>query len=217
MILHWILPFCFTAVATNRNKPDQKPEPIGYITFEEHWASPALYSYFPTVLSPLPPPVLNTTLTNLQEVEPVRLASMKNNSISLQIVSHVASGPEPMHNPNLTALANSQLFSRIKLYPANFKGFCVLPMALPVEAASQLRTCVREYGFVGALIDAHVVRSSGGNYQFYGGREYDAFWQTVQELDVPVYLHPSFPSLDEVFTPGGLYTQEDSVATAGWD
>lgn len=219
---HWVLPLYFTALAASTPKPDHKPESISYITLEEHWASPALYSYFPTVLSPLPPPVLSATLVSLQEVGPARLASMKNNSISLQVVSHVASGPEPMHNPDLTALANSQLFTRIKPCPANFRGFCVLPMALPAEAASQLKTCVQEYGFVGALIDAYVVQPSGDKYQFYEGREYDEFWRTVQELDVPIYLHPSFPSLDEVFTPGELYYQEDSVAasaglaTASW-
>ncbi|KAK0702573.1 hypothetical protein B0T21DRAFT_387998 [Apiosordaria backusii] len=96
-------------------------------------------------------------------------------------------------------------------------------MALPTEAANQLRTCVNEYGFVVPLIDAYVVQPSGDKYRFYEGREYDVFWQTVQELDVPVYLHPSFPSLDKVFTPGELYSQEGSaaasagLATAGWD
>ncbi|KAK4172758.1 putative 2,3-dihydroxybenzoic acid decarboxylase [Triangularia setosa] len=95
-------------------------------------------------------------------------------------------------------------------------------MAHPAEAASQLRTCVKEYGFVGALIDAYVVQPSGDRYQFYEGRGYDVFWQTAQDLDVPVYLHPSFPSLGEVFTTGELYSQEDSIvasaglATAGW-
>ncbi|KAK4678913.1 hypothetical protein QC764_000880 [Podospora pseudoanserina] len=208
---HWVLPLYFTALAASTPKPDHKPESISYITLEEHWVSPALYSYFPTVLSPLPPPVLSATLVSLQEVGPVRLASMKNSSISLQVVSHVASGPEPMQQ---SPLANSQLFSRIKPCPANFRGFCVLPMAIPAEAASQLKTCVQEYGFVGALIDAY-----GDKYQFYEGREYDEFWRTVQELDVPVYLHPSFQSLDE----GELYYQEDSVAasaglaTASWD
>ncbi|KAK4645208.1 hypothetical protein QC761_0030170 [Podospora bellae-mahoneyi] len=177
---HWVFPLYFTALAASTPKPDHKPESISYITLEEHWASPPLYSYFPTVRSPLPPPVLSATLVSLQEVGPVRLASMKNNSISLQ------------------------LFSRIKPCPANFRGFCVLPMALPAEAASQLKTCVQEYGFVGALIDAYVVQPSGDKYQFYEGREYDEFWLTVQELDVPVYLHPSLPSLDEVFTPGEL-------------
>ncbi|KAK4196749.1 hypothetical protein QBC40DRAFT_342481 [Triangularia verruculosa] len=96
-------------------------------------------------------------------------------------------------------------------------------MALPAEAASQLKMCVNKYGFVGALIDPYAVQPSGNKYRFYEGREYVVFWHAVQDLNVPVYLHPSFPSLDDVFTPGELYPQEDSVATsaglatAGWD
>lgn len=124
---HWVLPLCFTALAASTPKPDHKPESISYITLEEHWASPALYSYFPTVLSPLPPPILSATLVSLQEVGPVRLASMKNNSISLQVVSHVASGPEPMHNPNLNSFGKQPAILPHQALPCQLQGLLRAP------------------------------------------------------------------------------------------
>ncbi|KAB5545491.1 hypothetical protein GE09DRAFT_1243113 [Coniochaeta sp. 2T2.1] len=42
--------------------------------------------------------------------------------------------------------------------------------------------------FVGAMIDNH----SAGTY--YDGQAYHVFWSTAQELDVPIYLHPTWPT-----------------------
>ena len=58
-------------------------------------------------------------------------------------------------------------------------------MIEPDAAAKELVRCVREFGFVGALIDNHV---SG---KYYDGPEYHPVFQAAQELDVPIYLHPS--------------------------
>lgn len=65
-------------------------------------------------------------------------------------------------------------------------------MGEPEAAVIELQRAVKVLGFVGALID-----NKAGN-KFYDGEEYMAFWEKAQELDVPVYLHPSWPS-DELF------------------
>jgi len=42
-----------------------------------------------------------------------------------------------------------------------------------------------------------IVQSSGPNGEemlFYDQPEYDVFWKTVQDLDVPVYMHPRLAS-----------------------
>ncbi len=59
-------------------------------------------------------------------------------------------------------------------------------MIEPDAAAKELVRCgVREFGVVGPLIDNHV---SG---KYYDGPEYHPVFQAAQELDVPIYLHPS--------------------------
>jgi predicted TIM-barrel fold metal-dependent hydrolase len=65
-------------------------------------------------------------------------------------------------------------------------GFAMLPMQDPKAAARELTRCVKELGFVDVLVDNHL-----------GGQIYDdeSFWpvfEKAQDLDVPIYLHPTF-------------------------
>lgn len=72
--------------------------------------------------------------------------------------------------------------------PTRFAAFAHLPVADPLKAADELRRCINELGFKGALVDNH----AGGRY--YEGLEYNSFWATLEELDVPLYLHPTMPT-----------------------
>ena len=66
-------------------------------------------------------------------------------------------------------------------------------MHAPKEAALELRrTCSGQNGglkFVGALVDSH---TDDGLY--YDGPEFDALWAEAVKLDVPIYIHPTWPS-----------------------
>lgn len=65
----------------------------------------------------------------------------------------------------------------------------------PKEAADELRRVVTEYGFKGALVnDTQRAGSDGEDYVFYDQPEWDVFWETLVELDVPLYLHPRNPT-----------------------
>lgn len=65
----------------------------------------------------------------------------------------------------------------------------------PQEAADELRRCVTQYGFLGALVnDTQRAGPDGDDMIFYDGPEWDVFWSTVTELDVPFYLHPRNPT-----------------------
>ncbi|KAL1639120.1 hypothetical protein SLS58_008207 [Diplodia intermedia] len=172
---------------------------VPYYTLEEHWVSPALQPFLQqnTVVGALE---LGRIAPLLPETGPRRLASMDANNIRIQVISHVPA-PPALYLPNLTALANDQLASRIAAHPDRFRGFCILPMALPSEAAAELRRCIHCPGFVGALVDAHLPDG-----QTYDGPAYDALWAAAVALDVPVYLHPTTPEPADVFDAGeGLY------------
>lgn len=64
----------------------------------------------------------------------------------------------------------------------------------PKTAAEELTRCVKQYSFKGALInDTQRAGPDGEDLIFYDQPEWDVFWQTCTELDVPVcipYLHP---------------------------
>lgn len=70
-----------------------------------------------------------------------------------------------------------------------------LSMHNPQEAADELRRTVTRYGFKGALVnDTQRAGADGEDYVFYDQPEWDVFWQTLVELDVPLYLHPRNPT-----------------------
>ncbi len=150
------------------------------ITLEEHFFSPECLSTFQVKYSEQLKhlPGLADKLRGLGEL---RLQDMNAGRISIQVISH---GPGTLSTSQCLA-ANDQLATAVAKNTARFAGFAVLPMIEPDAAARELVRCVREFGFVGALIDNHV---SG---KYYDGPEYHPVFQAAQELDVPIYLHPS--------------------------
>lgn len=75
-----------------------------------------------------------------------------------------------------------------KKHPKRLVGFATLPMREPKAAAAELKRTVESHGFVGALIDN----------QLEGGQTYDdhKFWPVfaqAEQLDVPIYIHPTYP------------------------
>ena len=66
-----------------------------------------------------------------------------------------------------------------------------LSMHDPERAATELRRCVTQLGFKGALVnDTQRAGRDGDDMIFYDSEKWDVFWKTVTELDVPFYLHP---------------------------
>lgn len=130
----------------------------------------------------------------LTDVGTLRLQMMEAGQISVQIVSHA---PGAM-SPSQCTSANDQLAQSIKAHPSRFAGFAVLPVSHPRECAGELRRCVEALGFVGALIDNH---AADGTY--YDGDDYLPMFKAAQDLDVPIYLHPTWAT-DAMMTT--LYT-----------
>jgi 2,3-dihydroxybenzoate decarboxylase len=95
------------------------------------------------------------------------------------------------------------MYNKIKNNSKYFKAFCTLPMRDPKSAALELRRCIKDLGMVGALINGidilykEPINSTFPNMfpLFYDGKKnsqsYDVLWQTFQDLDVPLYIHPT--------------------------
>jgi predicted TIM-barrel fold metal-dependent hydrolase len=126
-------------------------------------------------------------VSRLHDLGPLRLQSMDESGVSIQVISH---GPSELQAAQCRA-ANDQLVSAIREHPDRFAGFAVLPMSDQAECVKELERCIRELGFIGALID-----NRAGN-TYFDGPEYDAFWAMAQDLDVPIYLHPTWPSSEQ--------------------
>ncbi|KAK5193421.1 hypothetical protein LTR47_007862 [Exophiala xenobiotica] len=167
------------------------------ITLEEHFfsaaasSSPTMQSQYSEQFKHIP-----GLSQKLSDLSTLRLSSMDAGQVSFQIISHAPGSLTPEE----CRKANDQLHSAIQLQtqtkqpqgqpqPKRFAGFAVLPVSDPSSCASELTRCIKDLGFVGALIDNH---SDQGTY--FDGDDYFPLWSAAASLDVPIYLHPTWPT-----------------------
>ncbi|KAG9776198.1 amidohydrolase 2, partial [Aureobasidium melanogenum] len=175
------------------------------ITLEEHFISEAMLSSHGDKYSEQLKHIPGLT-EKLADLDTLRLQHMDAGRVSLQIVSHA---PGTISATQCRS-ANDQLARAIQhhhhhqqqqqqqdtdtnpnqLHP-RLAGFAVLPVSDSGAAcATELRRCIQSLNFVGALIDNH---TSTGAY--FDSAEYETtLFQTAQDLNVPIYLHPTWPT-----------------------
>ncbi|RAL15393.1 uncharacterized protein BO97DRAFT_440806 [Aspergillus homomorphus CBS 101889] len=180
---------------------------IPLITLEEHYSSRKMSAASPEAqaqYAAFPPHIRN----KLESLGDERIQDLDKGNVSLQILSH---GPGDIAAPLCTAV-NDDLAAAVSQHPTRLAGFAMLPMSEPLAAATELERCVKELGFVGALIENH----TGGKY--YDDERFWPVFEKAQELDVPLYIHPTFATDPMMEYYKGNY--DDSVALAlsayGW-
>jgi predicted TIM-barrel fold metal-dependent hydrolase len=126
----------------------------------------------------------------MRDTGSTRLQNMDLGSVAMQVLSHGAGlGDSTIEN---CIIANNDMARRVSSNPTRYKAFAALPMCpgCVKDAVTELKRTIRELGFVGALIDNHYLG------QHFEGEVYRPLWQAAQDLDVPIYLHPTWPSPD---------------------
>lgn len=184
-----------TGLHTQSNELSRDPDTISYngkIALEEHFTLAEIIqdSY---AVKDLPP----ATRSKILDLGTGRLADMDRGGLELCIISLTAPGiqavPDTSKAVALARRANDHLAESIAKNPKRLKGFAALPMQDPEAAAQELTRCVRELGFVGALVNGFSQVGKADSAVFYDLPQYRPFWATVQDLDVSFYLHPRLP------------------------
>lgn len=185
--------------------------PKGTIAVEEAVANPndlAWLSEVATMYAPGTNPTSSnhhTLAQKLSDIHDDRLRQMDAEGVEYMLLSITAPGPQGCPDPAEAAAqasrANDWLATEVQRNPQRFGALAALSMHSGAEAAAELRRAVKELGMFGALLnDFQSVWDAPGKRgrRFYDGAEYEVFWQTVQELDVPVYMHPRYPQPSEL-------------------
>lgn len=161
------------------------------IAIEEHFWSPTLRDSYPDRQVGFVRAL--TGGDRLDEVAEKRIAELDSAGIDLQVLSQWQPGAQDADAAASVALAtesNDFLAERIARHPERFRGFATLPTPDPAAAARELRRCVEDLGFVGALINGH----TAGEYLTEA--RYRPILEAAAGLDVPIYLHPCTPHPD---------------------
>ena len=103
--------------------------------------------------------------------------------VALQVVSHnTGLGPPSVEH---CQAKNHQLAQAVQNHKTRYAGLTILPTKESACPASEHERCAQDLKFVGTLIPNHAEE-----------RYYDdeIFWPVLehaQELDIPIYLHPT--------------------------
>jgi uncharacterized protein len=181
------------------NKPpsERKETFMRTVALEEHFSAPALAKRIdPKVISSrgfrprnLTPGAPNPMLL-LPEIGEVRLKSMDDAGITVQVLSNAGPAADLLPGPDGVALArdlNDHIATAIARYPGRFAAFAALPLQSPDAAPAELARAVKELGFVGAMVNG----TTAG--RFLDHPSYDGLLAAAVELDVPIYIHPHIP------------------------
>lgn len=111
-------------------------------------------------------------------------------SLNAPAIQAVTNGPRA---DELARRANDALATEIARRSDRFSGFAALPMQDPDLATAELQRCVADLGFKGALVNGFTQVETTRGAVYYDLLHYWTFWATIEQLDVPFYLHPRNP------------------------
>jgi len=172
-------------------KSGSEPLP-GKIALEEHFvlAETMETSYAVRDLHP-------ETRQKILDLGSGRIADMDRGGLDICILSLTAPGvqgiPQVKEAIDQARRTNDYLADNIAKNPKRLKGFATLPLQDPDAAAQELTRCVKDMHFCGALVNGFSQIGDADSAVYYDLPQYRPFWATVQELDVPFYLHPRDP------------------------
>src|SRR5215210_2024112 len=166
----------------------------GKIGLEEHFAIPETLSDSKGFLGDAVWPELEHRLLDLQEL---RLRLMDRHGMQLMLLSLNAPAVQAILDPRrateLARRANDFLAEEVRKRPDRFQGLAALAMQDPDEATRELRRCVKELGFRGALVNGFSQIREPESMVYLDDARYRGFWAECEKLDVPFYLHPRNP------------------------
>ncbi|VCU67975.1 Amidohydrolase [Pigmentiphaga humi] len=166
----------------------------GKIALEEHFALDETLEDSRPFVPEKDWPELRSRLLDVQDR---RLRLMDEHGIETMILSLNAPAVQAVADhrqaTELARRANDFLAEQVARRPGRFRGFAALALQDPEQASAELQRCVKDLGFVGALVNGFSEDARSETTLYYDLPRYRPFWKIVQDLDVPFYLHPRNP------------------------
>jgi 2,3-dihydroxybenzoate decarboxylase len=156
----------------------------------------------------------------LLDIHHERLAQMDAHGVEYMLLSLTSPGAQGEADPAkaraLAAEANNWLASEVAKNPARFGAFAAVSMHNAEDAVAEATRAVKELGMFGVMVNDYQIVSEGGNAEgkkYYDAAEFRPFWKTIEELGVPVYMHPRYPPAKDL-EPGTRYGDRKQILGA---
>jgi gamma-resorcylate decarboxylase len=167
---------------------------LGKIGIEEHFATAETLADSSVFLPNSCWPKLSGRLLDVREE---RIGVMDACGMEMMILSLNAPTVQAISDPRraneVARRANDALANEVARRPDRFAALAALPMQDVGLASRELERCVTELGFCGALVNGFSQLDNPQAALYYDTPDYWPFWETVERLEVPFYLHPRNP------------------------
>lgn len=191
----------------------ESEEAVGKIALEEHFNLPDFSDEVPEYVSPELMREINRRLLDLGAE---RLGEMDAAGIDFSLLSLTSPGVQGVIDRRQAVtrsrVANDQLAEVVAAHPTRFGGFAALPLQDPAAAAAELERCVTQLGFHGVMINGYTNVGDADTGWYYDHERFLPFWERVEALGVPVYLHPRDPLAGNQ----GIYEGHPEMFGAVW-
>jgi 5-carboxyvanillate decarboxylase len=130
-------------------------------------------------------------MKSLLEMGDERIKAMDEDGIAMQVCLVAGIGLQdidPVKGNELAALANDRLAEMARKYPSRIAGLAGFAPRDPARAAQEIERAVKKLGLKGGIVNSH----SLGEYL--DDKKFWPIFETLQALDVPLYIHPRDPS-----------------------
>jgi predicted TIM-barrel fold metal-dependent hydrolase len=133
----------------------------------------------------------------------------------MQVLSVVAPGSQQVpteHSVDLSRQLNDRCAEAVAAHPDRFNALASLPTQDPAAAIVEAKRAIAELGFCGVVLNGHT------HGRFLDAPEFDELLGAIAELDVPIYLHPTYPpqEIADVYFGGLPEDVGGALSTAAW-
>lgn len=185
----------------------------GKIGLEEHFAIPETLDCSERYFEKEVWPKFSSKILDLMEN---RIAEMDKNGMDIMILSLNSPAIQAIYDKDkaieIARKANDIMAEAIKKNPTRFRGLAALPMQDVDAAIKEMHRAVEELGCVGVLVNGYSQIDTPDNYKYLDDPIYLPFWEELEKMNIPFYLHPREPMPCNM----GIYEGHPWLEGASW-
>jgi 2,3-dihydroxybenzoate decarboxylase len=137
------------------------------------------------------------SIERLLDVGASRIAEMDRGGIERSVLSLAPAGIQSLLDESeaydAALRCNDALAQIVAAHPARLSGFAAIPLQNPKDAVEELDRAIGELGFKGVLVNGYTCVGDADRGQYYDLPKFAPFWERLEQLQVPLYLHPRLP------------------------
>jgi predicted TIM-barrel fold metal-dependent hydrolase len=186
--------------------PTNPPAPLRKIALEEHVIDPAQVApnygdsfsggFEQSSYAGFTAEYGSAVKARLDDLHDGRIEEMDAAGIDVAILSNTIGGVEGIPDPALAASTaqrvNDFLAEEVAASGGRFAAFATVALQDVGAAVSELTRAVTELGLSGVMVNGY--SDLGTDKLYLDEDQFDPFWAALEELQVPLYLHPRLPA-----------------------